>query len=79
VDTRLPAIALTAYASETDREQALTAGYDLHLTKPVEPHELARAVTRVFQDEPERLKWAIVYKSRKVWLQSTLGQVALSS
>jgi PAS domain S-box-containing protein len=41
---RLPAIALTAYASETDRDQALAAGFDLHLTKPVRPNELTLAV-----------------------------------
>jgi len=41
---RLPAIALTAYASATDRDQALAAGYDLHLTKPVGPAALAHAV-----------------------------------
>jgi PAS domain S-box-containing protein len=43
---RLPAIALTAYASATDRDQALAAGYDLHLTKPVSPSELTQAVNR---------------------------------
>jgi len=44
---RLPSIALTAYASATDREQALTAGFDLHLTKPVDLPELARSVAKV--------------------------------
>jgi CheY-like chemotaxis protein len=43
---RLPAIALTAYASNADRDQALAAGYDFHLTKPVGPSDLARAVAR---------------------------------
>jgi len=42
--TRLPAIALTAYASTTDRDQALTAGYDLHLAKPVGPADLTQAL-----------------------------------
>ena len=28
----------------------------MHPTKPIEPHELARTVTRVFQDESERLR-----------------------
>jgi CheY-like chemotaxis protein/anti-sigma regulatory factor (Ser/Thr protein kinase) len=41
---RLPAIALTAYASSADRHQALTLGYDVHLAKPVAPGELIRAV-----------------------------------
>lgn len=48
--SHLPAIALTAYASATDREQALAAGYDLHLTKPIEPLELARGVAMVFKE-----------------------------
>jgi signal transduction histidine kinase/ActR/RegA family two-component response regulator len=40
----LPAVALTAYAGEADRQRALSAGYQLHLPKPVEPHDLAAAV-----------------------------------
>jgi signal transduction histidine kinase/ActR/RegA family two-component response regulator len=38
---RLPAVALTAYARVEDRMQALTAGYNMHIPKPVEPAELA--------------------------------------
>ena len=34
---RLPAIALTAYAQAEDRIRALTAGFQAHVTKPVEP------------------------------------------
>jgi len=48
---RLPAIAVTAYASAADREHALAAGYDSHITKPVEPEELARAILRVVNAE----------------------------
>jgi PAS domain S-box-containing protein len=47
----LPAIALTAYASPSDREQALIAGYDQHLAKPVHQRELARAVAKIFNDQ----------------------------
>jgi CheY-like chemotaxis protein len=36
----LPAVALTAYARSADRAQALRAGFDVHLTKPVDPAEL---------------------------------------
>ena len=43
------AIALTAYARHQDREDALEAGFDLHLTKPVEPAELAWAVVSVLR------------------------------
>ncbi len=48
----LPAIALTAYAGEVDRRKALDAGYQLHLAKPVEPHQLAVAVARVARRVP---------------------------
>jgi len=37
---RLPAIALTAYASEEDMRRAQAAGFDAHLSKPVDPARL---------------------------------------
>jgi len=37
---RIPAVALTAYARAEDRVQALQTGYQMHVTKPVEPAEL---------------------------------------
>jgi CheY-like chemotaxis protein/anti-sigma regulatory factor (Ser/Thr protein kinase) len=40
----LPAIALTAYARSEDAEKALRAGYQEHLSKPVEEGRLLRAV-----------------------------------
>jgi PAS domain S-box-containing protein len=46
-ERRLPAIAVTAYASPRDRDQAVAAGYDSHLAKPIEPDDLARAVAHV--------------------------------
>jgi CheY-like chemotaxis protein len=46
----IPAIALTAYARPQDKEQALEAGFDLHLTKPVEPSELAWAVVSLVRN-----------------------------
>jgi len=36
----MPAIALTGYARPEDRTQALLAGFQMHLAKPVEPREL---------------------------------------
>jgi CheY-like chemotaxis protein len=41
---RTPAIALTAFARSEDRTQALLAGFQLHLSKPVEPSELLATV-----------------------------------
>ncbi len=41
---RLPALALTAYSRIEDREAALSAGYQQHAAKPIDPAELAAAV-----------------------------------
>lgn len=41
------AIALTAYAQEQDRQKTLGAGFDLHLSKPIDPTEIAIAVARL--------------------------------
>jgi CheY-like chemotaxis protein/anti-sigma regulatory factor (Ser/Thr protein kinase) len=43
----LPAVALTAYASEADRERALAAGFQAHISKPIEPDALLSAVAAV--------------------------------
>jgi CheY-like chemotaxis protein len=40
----IPAIALTGYATVKDRERALSAGYQIHLAKPVEPDDLVAAI-----------------------------------
>jgi len=40
----IPAIALTAYATNDDRERALAAGFQLHVAKPVDPEMLVRSV-----------------------------------
>src|SRR5262249_26696276 len=42
--SRIPAIALTATARIEDRVKALTAGYQMHVSKPVEPIELISIV-----------------------------------
>lgn len=38
--SRVPAVALTAYARDEDRRHALAEGFDLHLSKPVHPADL---------------------------------------
>ena len=43
----IPAIALTAHARATDRLQALSAGFQLHMPKPVEPAELIVAIANL--------------------------------
>ncbi|MDB4993645.1 MAG: two-component hybrid sensor and regulator, partial [Myxococcaceae bacterium] len=40
----IPAAALTAYARAEDRRKALTAGFMMHIPKPVEPAELVAVV-----------------------------------
>ena len=46
---RVPAIALTAYARTEDRLQALRAGYQMHVPKPVELAELVTVVASLVQ------------------------------
>ncbi|TVQ07640.1 MAG: response regulator [Leptolyngbya sp. DLM2.Bin27] len=40
----IPAIALTAYAGEIDYKQAMAAGFQQHIAKPVEPQVLIQAI-----------------------------------
>ncbi len=41
---KTPAIALTAFARSQDRTKAMIAGYTVHISKPIEPQELAATV-----------------------------------
>ena len=41
---KTPAVALTAFARSEDRTRAMMAGYQIHISKPVEPHELIATV-----------------------------------
>ncbi|MGL5834923.1 MAG: response regulator, partial [Waterburya sp.] len=43
----IPAIALTAYATETSRAQALQAGYQIHLSKPINITRLLQAIVEI--------------------------------
>ena len=42
-----PALALTAYAKAEDRVRALAGGYQVHLSKPVEPTEFLLVVANL--------------------------------
>jgi CheY-like chemotaxis protein len=43
----VPAIALSAYTRPQDRAQALAAGFQLHLSKPIDPSDLVNAIARL--------------------------------
>ncbi|MEG4970107.1 PAS domain-containing protein [Microcoleus sp. B6-A1] len=43
----VPAIALTAYAGEIDYQQALAAGFQRHISKPLDPDKLVQAIGEV--------------------------------
>jgi PAS domain S-box-containing protein len=45
----LRAVALTGYASEADARLCASAGFELHLVKPISPWEVARAVTGLLE------------------------------
>src|SRR5262249_18737123 len=40
----IPAIAVTAYARAEDRQRSLLAGYQMHLSKPIEARELVAGI-----------------------------------
>jgi len=42
-----PAAALTSLARTDDRRSALSAGYQMHLAKPVDPSELVSSIERL--------------------------------
>jgi signal transduction histidine kinase/DNA-binding response OmpR family regulator len=44
---QIPAVALTAYASTEDHLRALSAGFQMHLAKPLDPEELVAAIANL--------------------------------
>lgn len=46
---RVPAIALTAYAGEMNQQQALAAGFQMHISKPVDPETLVKAIVNLIE------------------------------
>jgi len=44
---RMPAIALTAYAGQQDAQRAFVAGFQKHVTKPVDPGRLVSVVANL--------------------------------
>jgi CheY-like chemotaxis protein len=45
----IPAIAVTAFAREEDRQQAFAKGFQQHIAKPIDPQELASAIAQLAQ------------------------------
>ncbi|MDP9035848.1 MAG: response regulator [Myxococcota bacterium] len=43
----IPAIALTAYARDEDKERAALAGFEMHISKPVDPSQLVALVAEL--------------------------------
>jgi len=43
----IPAVALTAYASDKERERAIEAGFQIHISKPVPPDQIALIVANL--------------------------------
>jgi CheY-like chemotaxis protein len=48
----VPAAALTAFAREEDRQEALDAGFQLHLSKPIDAGSLIAAVATLARSHP---------------------------
>jgi CheY-like chemotaxis protein len=50
----IPALAITGYATEEDRQRAISAGFTAHIAKPVDPDELFELVQRLTADCKKR-------------------------
>jgi PAS domain S-box-containing protein len=46
---QIPAIAITAYAGEFNQQQALQAGFQQHVSKPVEPEKLIQVISSLIK------------------------------
>jgi CheY-like chemotaxis protein len=44
---KIPAVALTAFARDEERKLALEAGFQVHLSKPIEPDKLVSVVANL--------------------------------
>jgi CheY-like chemotaxis protein len=43
----LPAVALTAFVQKDDARLALLAGFQVHVAKPIDPHDLTSVIARL--------------------------------
>lgn len=49
-EPELPAVAITAFSSSTDRIRALAAGFNAHLGKPMDPEQLRATLKELLRD-----------------------------
>ncbi|XHX81254.1 MAG: response regulator [Stenomitos frigidus ULC029] len=63
---KMPAIALTAYAGEIDQQQALAAGFQHHLAKPIEPELLMQTIWTLIGVEPTKVSHSANYPTSEV-------------
>ena len=46
---QVKAIALTAYAGDFNQQQAFAAGFQRHVSKPIEPEKLVKAIAKLVE------------------------------
>ena len=63
--TEVPAIALSGYVSQKDTRMALDAGFNAHISKPVEPTELLNTIARLLEKSKKPNGKSRVKKSDK--------------
>lgn len=47
---KVPAIAISGYAMEEDRQRALASGYSAHIAKPIDPTKLFSLIQQIMED-----------------------------
>jgi CheY-like chemotaxis protein len=46
----IPAVALTGFAREEDNARALSAGFNKHVAKPIDPENLVSEIAKLIKD-----------------------------
>lgn len=67
----IPAIALTAYSGSSAQQRAIAAGFQLHLTKPVTPEELVRAIVTLTGRD---VMSSYTKDNRRSWVRTGLSE-----
>ena len=73
---RVRTIALTAYSTALDRANALTAGFDMFVAKPIEPSELLNTAKTLLQ-KPSAIKSSSRPQARSVGASELFGKKIL--